>query len=69
MHQVWRLWSQRQHLCPTPGRLAIKDDGTSKPDPTKDREYRNRGDPNGSKPRGTRRNKATPGIASVHPHW
>ena len=49
---------------PVASRLAVKDDGTSKPDPTKDREYRNRDDPDGSKPHG-RRKKKTPGIAGV----
>jgi hypothetical protein len=46
------------NICPTPGRLAIKDDGTSKPDPTKDRDYKERDDANGTKPRGTRRKQS-----------
>jgi hypothetical protein len=57
-------YGHNQNICPTPGRLAIKDDGTSKPDPTKGREYRNRDDPDGSEPHG-RRKKKTPGIAGV----
>jgi hypothetical protein len=57
--------SASSHTRSACGSGRSKDDGTSKPDPTKDREYRNRDDPNGSKPRGTRRKKTTPGIADV----
>jgi hypothetical protein len=34
-----------KNICPTPGRLTIMDDGTSKPDPNEDRDYKNRDDP------------------------
>ena len=48
-----------KNICPTPGRLTIMDDGTSKPDPTKDRDYKNRDDAAADAPstRGTRRQK------------